>query len=235
MKASFFKRIGAYLIDCFLLMILLNFVSRYLPGYNKIQKLNIEGNEIMEEYTDAIASGDTSLLAEKSESFIDFSYELRKLSIYSNLSSIVLYSLYFIVFQRYNNGQTVGKKLLKVEVIDEDGNSPSLKQMVIRTILIHPIVFDLIDVILVLVLSKSLYLNTSNILVYAQYILFFVCAVTAIFGKGLHDRLAHTNVIKFGTISEVEESKVSKWKKTSNREREIKTYRVNHTSGKRKE
>lgn len=235
MKASFLKRIGAYLIDYLLIAIVCSLFAKYLPNYNKIEVLNKENESIITEYAEVMDSGNPDDLKEISKRISDYNYELKRLSISLSLLSITTYALYFIVFQRYNNGQTVGKKLLKLEVVSDDDNNLSLKQTLIRSIILYPIVFELVDIGVLLVLNKSLYLDISSTLSFVQYVLFFVCCVTALFGRGLHDKLAHTNVIVFGTISEEQESSVSKWKKNSASENEVKTYRVNHTSRKRKE
>ena len=81
-----------------------------------------------------------------------------------------------------------------------------------------------------------MYLDVSVFVAYLQYAIYLVCFITVIIsGRGIHDKLAGTSVIKVGTIDSDEEGKVSKWKQTASREKETKKYRVNHTSGKRKD
>ena len=233
MKASFWKRIGAYFIDCLIITLVCSICVRYLPNYKKIEKLNNDSSSILTEYSEVLSSGDSEKMAEYNEKINDFNYDLKKASVFSSMLSITLYSLYFIVFQRYNNGQTVGKKLLKLEVASNDGEALTMKQTLIRSLILYPIVFELIDLCIIFMLSKSLYLSVSSWLSLLQGAVFIACCITAIFGRGLHDRLANTNVIVFGTVAEEEESSVSKWKKTSSLEKEVKTYRVNHTSKKK--
>lgn len=235
MYGGFLKRLGAYIIDFIIITLVINLSVRFLPNNSKMVAFNNENSIFMEEYFEVISSGDVEKLEEVNEELDNHSYKLAKISIPNTLFSIVIYFLYFIVFQRYNNGQTVGKKLLKIELVDSDGNVPSFKQMLIRGLIIYPIILELVNILLLQVLSKSNYLNVSTIISMIQFGIYFICLVSVIIKKrGLHDVFAGTNVIKFGTISEVEESNVSKWKKTLQQEQKIKNYRGSHTSGTRK-
>ncbi len=236
MNAGFFRRLGAYLIDVIIIMIVASLFSRFLPNSEKINKLNNANANLLSDYSEILAEGDVDKIEDFSILITDYNYELTKLSLYTNLSTIVLYLLYFVGFQGYNNGQTVGKRLLKIEVVDNDDNNLSFKQLLIRGIILYPMVLSLLDTMLIHVLNKSNYISCSNIIAYMQYAIYFVCFITVIFGgRGIHDRIAGTRVIKYGTISEEDDSKVSKWKKTAEKEKETRVYRENHTSGKRKE
>lgn len=186
------------------------------------------------DYYEDLADGDENNLIKYSAIINDLSYDLSKASIANNLISIGLYFLYFVVFQRYNNGQTIGKKLLKLEVVDDE-ETVSFKKLLIRGIILYPMLFELLDVIIISILSKSLYIRLSTWISLVKYICFLGCFLPILIGKrGLHDKLANTDVIVVG--SEIyDEGKATKWQKTAEKEKEIKKYRVNHTSGKRKD
>ena len=236
MNAGFFNRLGAYLIDVIIIMLVVSLFTRFLPNSEKISKLNAANTNLLSGYTEVLKEGDTDKINDYSKLITDYNYELTKLSLYTNISTIVLYLLYFVGFQGYNNGQTVGKRLLKIEVVDDDDNNPNFKQLLIRGVILYPMVLSLLDTILIHVVSKSNYITCSNIIAYIQYAIYFVCFISIIFGgRGIHDRIAGTRVIKYGTISDEDESKVSKWKKTAEKEKETRVYKVNHTRGKRKE
>ena len=236
MNAGFFNRLGAYLIDVIIIMLVVSLFTRFLPNSEKISKLNAANTNLLSGYTEVLKEGDTDKINDYSKLITDYNYELTKLSLYTNISTIVLYLLYFVGFQGYNNGQTVGKRLLKIEVVDDDDNNPNFKQLLIRGVILYPMVLSLLDTILIHVVSKSNYITCSNIIAYIQYAIYFVCFISIIFGgRGIHDRIAGTRVIKYGTISDEDESKVSKWKKTAEKEKETRVYKVNHTRGTRKE
>ena len=236
MNAGFFRRLGAYLIDVIIILVVASLFSRFLPNSDKISALNNANSNLLTGYSEVLKGGDSDKINEYSILITDYNYELTKLSLYTNLSTIVLYLLYFVGFQGYNNGQTVGKRLLKIEVVDNDDNNPNFKQLLIRGLILYPIVLDLLNTILIHLVDKQSYITSSNIIAYVQYAIYFACFITVLFGgKGLHDRLAGTRVIKYGTISEEDESKVSKWKKTAEKEKVTRVYKENHTRGKRKE
>lgn len=236
MNAGFFRRLGAYLIDVIIIMIVVSLFGRFLPNSDKIDALNDANSNLLTDYSEILQEGDVDKINDFSALITDYNYELTRLSLYTNLSTIVLYILYFVGFQGYNNGQTVGKRLLKIEIVDDEDNNPNFKQLLIRGIILYPMVLSLLDTMLIHILSKSSYISCSNVIAYIQYALYFVCFITVVFtGRGIHDKLAGTRVIKYGTVSEEDESNVSKWKKTAEKEKVTRTYRVNHTSGKRKE
>ena len=236
MNAGFFRRLGAYLIDVIIIMLVASLVSRFLPNSEKINKLNEANSNLFSDYSKVIQEGDMDKINDFSILITDYNYELTKLSLYTNLSTIVLYLLYFVGFQGYNNGQTVGKRLLKIEVVDDEDNNPNFKQLLIRGVILYPMILSMLDTMLIHILSKSNYMTCSTVIAYIQYGIYLACFITVIFtGRGIHDRLSGTRVIKYGTISEEDDSKVSKWKKASEMEKEKSIYKVNHTRGKRKE
>ena len=236
MKASFFRRIGAYLIDIVIITIVSSILGNVLPNNQKVVETSNKQMSLMSEVSDAIANNEQDSIDRITDEINDLTYEFSKLSVYSNLAGVVLYFLYFIVFQKYNNGQTIGKKILKIEVIDGNGEIASFKQFLIRGLILYPLVFDLLDVVCVLVFKQSVYLNVASVLSWGRIIIFAGCMFTMMFGgRGLHDRLCGTSVIMVGSYKEDDqEDKVSSWKKTSEKAKKVNEYKVRHTSGKSK-
>ena len=104
---------------------------------------------------------------------------------------------YFIVFQYLNKGQTIGKKLLGLKVVEE-GNNPSLKSMILRTIIIDSIFSGIVGIILLYVLNKNIYYTGYYILSFFELAFVFISALLILYRKdkkGLHDLIAHTEVI----------------------------------------
>ncbi len=109
MKADFFKRIFAYLIDYFIIMIVLmgitasvNVGSDLTKEINDVMNDYKEGNITVEEYTEKVMPLIMSLLNGNFQSMLQ----------------PLLYSLAIILFFAYfNKGQTLGKKLLKLKLL----------------------------------------------------------------------------------------------------------------------
>jgi len=236
MNASLIKRIGAYIIDFIIILIISNVINTVLPNNKEVVKLTNEGTTIISNYFESVNLDDKEKLNEYNMKLNDYNYRLSKASILSTLVTIVLYFLYFVVFQSYNNGQTVGKKIMKIQILGNNNQKASFKQLLIRSIILFPIIFNLVGVIALVFLKQNTYQNVSSVLSLVHYSLFIACFISVAFSdRGMHDRLAGTCVYVFGTTEEVKESKASKWKKTSDKEKEIKKYVGTHTRGKRKE
>ena len=117
MKKVFFKRILAYLIDCTILFFAMVLVNLFVPVFGDIEELNARLTTSMDNYT----SGEITM-DEFVEESNDISYDLMKATYISSIAGIVVYILYFVVFQAYNNGQTLGKKWLKLQVVKKTKN-----------------------------------------------------------------------------------------------------------------
>lgn len=231
MAAGSLKRIGAYLIDILLILLVSSIITSIFPN-KKMNELSYKYNEFLyESYNDINSdSFDQETFNKKLD---DHTYEISKASTVSNLLLISIYVLYFIGFNRYNNGKTVGKSLLKIEIVDLNGEVPSTKQFFIRGLILYPIVFDFLRVILILLLSKSMFLSISSILAVIRFIIFLGCGISMVATScGIHDRIAGTRVILLDSMKE--EDNATKWKKNTEKEKKVKSYKNNHTSGKKR-
>lgn len=191
-KGSFIRRIGAYIIDYVILVILISLISSPFVDTAKTKTIEKETNEIIEKYQSGEISSDE--------------YIQRYSSVYYNLSrstgvvtffTIIIDVLYFIVFQLYNKGQTVGKVLLKIKVISEDGNL-NMNQMIFRALIAYMILSNIINFALITFASKSIYTGVSICISMIQYIVMFISVIMATTkdGRTIHDRLTHTRVVK---------------------------------------
>lgn len=192
MNASFFKRFGAYLLDTIFLTLIVTLITagmtskEYDDAYDKYLELNEKymAQEIsMGEYLDDISP---------------LMYTMNKSGVAATGINVALSIAYFIVFQYLNKGQTLGKKLLKIKVV-EKGKDPSLKAMIIRSILIDSIFSGLVGIILLFVLKQNNYYLGYSIVQTLETIFIFVSALFVLYRKdklGLHDIMAHTEVLE---------------------------------------
>lgn len=192
MKASFIKRILAFLIDSFILSIVftvitINFNDNSDNISNKLMETleQYQNNEItMEEYTDSV---------------VDSNYQLQKSSVPTNALQVVLYVGYFIVFGYLNKGQTVGKKLCKIKVVNKDGNLPSVWNMIVRSLLIYGIFTLLYSIVFVNILDKYIFTYGYMLIDYITVIFVMIAFFMILYrkdGRGLHDVIARTYVIE---------------------------------------
>lgn len=192
MKASFIKRVLAFLIDSFILSIVfsvitINFNTNSDEISNKfMEKIEqYQNNEItIEEYTDSV---------------VDLNYQLQKSSVRTNALQVVLYVGYFIVFGYLNKGQTVGKKLFKIKVVNKDGSLPSIWNVIVRSLLIYGIFTLLYSIVFVNIFDKYIFTYGYMLIDYTIAIFVMIAFFMALYrkdGRGLHDVIARTYVIE---------------------------------------
>ena len=185
MKASFFKRMGAFILDYFIVIFIVSLITMGFNS-NKTNDLTDKMSKLLSDYQ----NGEITIDEYKDE----INYELQKSNLTSNIVSVTLYIGYFVVFATLNKGQTLGKKLLKIKVVNKDGEKPSIWNMLLRSLFIYNIVSALFSIIFV---NTFTYIYTI-----VGYVEFFVIIVSFFMvtykkdGRGLHDMIAGTNVIE---------------------------------------
>lgn len=193
MKATFYERLASYIIDFLIVSSLLSIICYKLPDNSNAYIEEI--NTIYESYiNNEITPTDFA------DKYLDIVYNEEKKDILTPTISVILTIGYFIVFQYLNNGQTLGKKILKIQVVDKNTNTPpSILKGTIRTIFILNIASNIITIILRTCANKNTYLITSTILSIFNWI-FLVITIVLMISKsscrGLHDLMANTIVIK---------------------------------------
>lgn len=190
------KRVLAYFVDCLILLVLMNLIVSVLPNKSKMIKLNEEIMETIKDYSEQKIEQEEYMKISENQL-----YELQKVSNPSKLISIFIYFLYFVVFQRYNSGQTPGKLLFKLRTVKVNGEDVTFKELLIRSSLLFGLVINLILGITIYFVNKANFLMISNSLTYIQYLIFLGCVIGIMLPnrRGLHDVLAGTIVIDDNT------------------------------------
>lgn len=132
-------RITAYLLDLLLVAILVTLLisnSITNPFYNKSRESQIQFNET---YNREIVNYDLNNNKEVVSFIKAIAPSYRTNFIRKNFASslwyVVLTCFYFGIFAWFNDGQTLGKKFLRLKVVNnEDGKTPKLSQMIIRNL-----------------------------------------------------------------------------------------------------
>lgn len=169
---------------------------------NSIQKLNDSGTQVAEDYLSGKLEADEYV----SEN-ISISYELAKKQGSLSLITIFLNILYFVVFQIKNNGQTLGKQLLRIKVKSTNGEELSMNQMIFRSMIINSILIDMVSFAILLFTNQLTYFYSVVILGMIQFIIIAASGIMVMFGKnrrGIHDLVAHTDVVRCDVVEEME-------------------------------
>ncbi len=195
-NAYFIKRLGALILDMIIVSIVVSMLTFFVNNNSNYEKLTKEYNDVMAQAMDKKTSPKEykKLLSKAS----DISYDLSKQTVVVSFVSLTMYILYFIVFQFYNKGQTIGKKLMKIKIESNDGKDLTMNQLAVRSLIINSILANLILLAVIILGSKDVYFVSSMTVSMIQYIIIFTTAIMILFRKdkrGLHDVITNTKVI----------------------------------------
>lgn len=193
MKASFFKRMGAFVIDYFIVLVIASLITMGF-NTNKNNDLNNQRNQLISDYQNEKITIDEY----KNENY-KLIYKLQKENITVNIVTITLYIGYFVVFATLNKGQTLGKKLLKIRVVNKNNDKPSIWNMLVRSLFIYNIISILFSTVAVKFLNINTFTYIYTTLRYIECFVIIISFFMVIYkkdGRGLHDMIAGTSVIE---------------------------------------
>ena len=193
MPAQFNKRFFAYIIDIFIVLVIANLITMFIPISEKTQDYYKELHTTQKKMYDKEID-----VKEYTDIVLEDNYNISKGTVLISLTSIIIYILYFVVYQVYNNGQTVGKKLMKIKVKSITDESLSINTMLFRALIIYGIATNIINLILILLLKKELYLSISNTISIIQSLIVIISVFMILFSKqkrGIHDIITKTEVV----------------------------------------
>ena len=216
MKPVSYKRILAYLIDIFIVICIATILTMFIPVSEEYTNQMNELNAVLEDYS----SGDISE-TEYLEKFNDISYIVNKESVQVSIVSVVLSTIYFVVLAYYMNGQTFGKKIMKIQVVSANSKKLTMNNYLIRSLLVDSILMNAISIIAILFLEKSSYLKVYDVtstIFGAIYVVIFAMILFRQDGRGLHDLLANTKVISLNDKKVLNEETIKEEKKETKKE-----------------
>lgn len=202
-KALFIQRLAAFLIDIFIVSMVASLLVYPFLDLDSINKLNEEANEVIDRYI----SQDISIEEYTTET-TTLSYEMARKQGLLTIVTILLNVVYFVVFQIKNNGQTLGKQLLRIKVSSTTGNELTVNQMIFRAFIINSVLADLISFGFLLFAKEDLYFGVAGTIGMIQGCLIIISGLMVMFNKnrlGIHDKVAHTEVIRCDLVKEMEE------------------------------
>lgn len=203
MKAYFLPRAIAFLIDAILISLVASLCFRVFPQYTNYTKLN---QQLEDSYRSYLNQDIT--INEYVAQVNDLSYDIAYQEVPYMIIYIALTIGYFVVFQAKMNGQTIGKRLMRVRVVSmEKEESVTTNQYLIRAMINQTLFLNLVDLGMVLFMNKQVYGYVNIILVITQFIIMITCLVMVLYRKdarGLHDLAANTKVVMDGAKELVE-------------------------------
>lgn len=192
MKANFIKRLLAYIVDAIIISLVFAIITMGISD-TKINKLSEQLIEVEQSFMNQEIEP-----MEAIDEMASIYYDMESSRVVSNVIYTVLLVGYFVVFQYMNKGQTFGKKLLKIKIVEKD-DVPSLKAMFIRTMFINQIFINVLLIILVYVIRDNSYFIACEILSLLNSLFIFISSIMILYRKdklGLHDMLSKTSVVE---------------------------------------
>ena len=183
MKASFGKRLAAFIIDSIIVTMVFTLLTNFIPQSKNIENLNKEMSEVSEKYLNEEITD-----LEYYNQYGILSHSLDKEMFLSTLLNFVLLIGVFVIVPYYNKGQTLGKKLLKIKLIKDEGEL-GINDLIIRNVITNGFAYTLIGLTIMFLVSDNAYFITISILS-------FFMVLYRHDKKGLQDIICKTSVIE---------------------------------------
>lgn len=193
MKATFFERLGSYLIDSIIISLIFYIICLGFGNYtNSSQKL-------MEELDEKLISEEITP-EEYLEDYKNLLYDYQKANALQSGISVALTIAYFVIFQYMNKGQSIGKSVLKIRVVDKDTKKPiSILKGLLRSFIVLSILSGTLCILFLYILNEKYYFIAYGTLLSLEWIFTLTTIIFILYrkdGRGLHDMMANTTVIK---------------------------------------
>lgn len=205
-KALFSQRFVAFMIDLFLVSALTTLVTTFIPTNGTIDKLYDQQTKIIENYTSQKIT-----MEEYVNQLVDISYDIAKQTGIATLVGIAISLLYYVLYVYKNDGQTIGKKMMKIKIKKKNDDQLTMNDLLFRTMILQGTLVSIIGFCTILFLDKDTYLATNSLLNLVQYSILLVSFFLIAFTKekqGLHDNLVGTIVVCTNTVENKEEEEL---------------------------
>ena len=199
-SALFTQRLVAFILDTIILLFACNIISFFIPTSDAAIKLSDEQTTIIENYINHDITMENYV-----NQMVDLSYDIARETGIITIVSIVVVLLYYVLFPVYWNGQTPGKRMMRIRIKKSNDQELGMNDMLLRTMITQGAFVNIVLVILLFFVSKDVYLNVNRLLTTLQYLVVIVSALMIAFSKkreGLHDMICHTKVVMVEPIKE---------------------------------
>ena len=130
-------RISAFLVDIFfvvVLTVLIGNVSFLNPGLYTSDDAYTKYMEVYDELLTNVNTTDEVKIKEINDKMKVVVKDYEKSNKFIYLYYLIFTFIYFVIFQWWNKGQTLGKKLFKLKVVDDNEENPNIFKYILRTL-----------------------------------------------------------------------------------------------------
>ena len=185
-----YRRLFAYIID----IIIVGIISALfigIPSVNPyLEQYEEASNALLEVYNGTLTTNNVNVL-EAQYNFLYYSF-------YVSVILLVVKVIYFVIFQYFNKGQTIGKAIYKIKI---ESNKKKLKiyQVLLSSLVGANILLSGLNLICLRLLNMNDYYSASNILSSLEMLMFTAVVLMILIRKdekGLQDVISGTKVVR---------------------------------------
>lgn len=202
------KRIIAFVIDIVIVSLVVSLIN-LLP----LDPYKDKYKDTYEKYNEVVQKSTEDENNDYKDEIIELNYEVYKYRTYSSIVSATALILYFGVLPLVMNGQTLGKKIMKLRVVSNNDKKLNFWKYLIRIVILNNIWLSLINVGAVYVVSGVKFYYVTYVISMLSSLIYMLNLIMVMFRKdnrGLHDMVAGTKVIEVSkdvVVESVEEVK----------------------------
>lgn len=188
------KRFIAYLIDIIIVGIIITLGSKLLVNNNKIIVLEQQLNEINNNVLNSTFKFKESLIE-----YAEITKQIDLENVMVNIVTIIMILIYFVFIPYYNNGQTMGMKILKTKIEPEIGTELTIKKLMLRNFIINGLLYLAISLTFLYLFPSFIYFILVSILSFIQLGLVIISLFMLLYRRdqrGLQDILSKTRIIE---------------------------------------
>jgi len=192
MKAKTTKRIFAYFIDVMIILFTIGIIINVKEKDKTVMQLRSDIQIVNELY----ANGEIKF-QEYFDRWTTINHQIDQECVIYFIFNIILIFVYFVLLPYVWNGQTFGKKLLKLQVVSVNDEKVTIVQYLIRNMLLNGLAQVILLLLFLYLLPSSMYFIFSSILTFIQLILVIISVFMVLYRKdkrGLHDIFSGTKV-----------------------------------------
>lgn len=202
------KRIIAFVIDIVIVSLVVSLIN-LLP----LDPYKDKYKDTYEKYNEVVQKSTEDEKNDYKDEIIELNYEVYKYRTYSSMFSATALILYFGVLPLVMNGQTLGKKIMKLRVVSNNEKKLNFWKYLIRIVILNNIWLSLINIGAVYVVSGVKFYYVTYVISMLSSLIYMLNLIMVMFRKdnrGLHDMVAGTKVIEVSNdvvVESVEEVK----------------------------
>lgn len=192
-KAFFFPRLIAYIIDTVIVSLILSLVLVVVPQSENYETYLKEYEQVQADFLDEKIDADEYI-----NRSIEVVHDIDYSNVVSMILEVVIIILYFVVFQCYNKGQTLGKKLMHIRVVSATEEDLTVNHYIFRSVIINSLLANILIIGMVLFMNKQIYYYASFGLQGIQILLVVISIFMVLYkkdGRGIQDLVANTKVV----------------------------------------